>query len=175
MARVSVQAVPNAVHDADRAQQLGERALDLARELRDRAAEARVLWRLSLAYYWGDRVEQAVGCGERSLALARELDQREQIAQTLTDLGRFWYMRGGRIDQARAALHEASEIWRDLGNLPMLADSLGSAGASHCFFGEYERAIAVSGEALQISESINNTWGAVLQSMDSGTRLLGAG
>jgi tetratricopeptide (TPR) repeat protein len=159
MARVTVQAVPNAVHDASRAQQMGERALDLARELGDRAAEARVLWSLSLAYYWGYRVEQAIESGVRSLALARELDLREQIAQTLTDLGRFWYMHGGRIDQARAALHEASEIWRDLGNLPMLADSLGSAAASHCFFGEYERAIAVSGEALQISESINNSWG----------------
>jgi class 3 adenylate cyclase/predicted ATPase len=159
MARVTVQAVPNAVHDAGRAQQLGEQALDLARELGDRVAEARVLWGLSLAYYWGYRVEQAIECGVRSLALARELDLREQIAQTLTDLGRFWYMTGGRIDRARAALHEASEIWRDLGNLPMLADSLGSAAASQYFYGEYERAIALSGEALQISESINNSWG----------------
>jgi class 3 adenylate cyclase/tetratricopeptide (TPR) repeat protein len=159
MARVTVQAVPNAVHDSSRAQQLGERALDLARELGDRAAEARVLWGLSLAYYWGYRVEQAIECGVRSLALARELDLGEQIAQTLNDLGRFWYMSGGRSDQASAALHEASEIWRDLGNLPMLADSLGSAAASRYFFGEFERSIAVSGEALQISQSINNSWG----------------
>jgi tetratricopeptide (TPR) repeat protein len=159
LARVTVQAVPSAAHDADRAQQLGERALDLARELGDRAAEARVLWSLSLAYFWGSRVEQAFERGERSLALARELGLREQIAQTLTDLGRFWYMTRGPIDQARDALREASEMWRDLGNLPMLADCLGSAAGAHYFFGEYEQAIALSGEALQISESINNSWG----------------
>jgi predicted ATPase len=159
MARVTVQAVPNAVHDASRAQHLGEQALDLARELGNRATEARVLWGLSLAYFWGYHAEQAFEYGERSLALARELDLREQIAQTLTDLGRFRYITGGQIEQARAALREASEIWRHLGNLPMLADCLGSAGASQYFYGEYERAIALSGEALQISESINNSWG----------------
>jgi tetratricopeptide (TPR) repeat protein len=159
VARVTVQAVPNAVHDASRAQQLGEKALDLARDLGDRAAEARILWSLSLAYYWGHRVEQAFECGERSLALARELGLREQIAQTLTDLGRFWYISRGPIDKARAALHKASEMWRELGNLPMLADCLGSAAASHCFYGEYDRAIELSAEALQISRSINNSWG----------------
>jgi tetratricopeptide (TPR) repeat protein len=159
LARVTVQAVPSAVHDAGRAQQMGQRALELARELEDREAEARVLWALSLAYYWGFRVEQAFECGERSLALARELGLREQIAQTLTDLGRFWYMSGGRVDQARAALREASEMWRDFGNQPMLADSLGSVAAAHYFFGDYERATAFAEEALQISESINNTWG----------------
>jgi class 3 adenylate cyclase/tetratricopeptide (TPR) repeat protein len=159
MARVSVQAVPSAFHDATRAQQLGNQALDLARKLADRAAEARILWSLSLAYYWGDRPEKAFECGERSLALARELGLREQIAQTLTDLGRFRYMTHGLGEQAKAPLQEASEMWRDLGNLPMLADSLGSAAAAHYFSGEYEQAIAVSDEALRISQSINNTWG----------------
>jgi class 3 adenylate cyclase/tetratricopeptide (TPR) repeat protein len=159
MARVTVQAVPNAYHDADRAEQLGDRALGLARELGDRVAETRILWSMSVVYYFGYRLDQAIDCGERSLALARELDLCEQIAQTLNGLGSFCYLYSGRIDQAKAALREASDLWRDLGNLPMLADSLSSASVAHYYAGEYERAIALAREALQISESINNSWG----------------
>jgi tetratricopeptide (TPR) repeat protein len=159
MARVIVQAVPNAVQDPGRAQLLGEQALGLAHELGDRVAETRILWSLSLAHYFGYRLEQAIDCGERSLALARELDLREQTAQTLNDLGSFCYLYSGRFNQAKAALREASDLWRELGNLPMLADSLSSATVAHVYAAEYDRAIALAGEALQISESINNSWG----------------
>jgi DNA-binding SARP family transcriptional activator len=159
MARVTVRAVPTAVHDPFRAQTLGEEALALAGELDDPAAQAKILWNLAVAYYLGNRLARAIESGERSLALAREHDLREQTAQTLNDLGSFIYMYSGRFDQAKEALHEASALWRELGNSPMLADSLASSATVHVFAGEYDRAIVFSEEALDISESIGNQWG----------------
>jgi tetratricopeptide (TPR) repeat protein len=159
MARVTVQAVPTAVHDPLGAQALGEEALALAREMGDTAAQAKILWNLAVAYYLGNRLARAIESGERSLALAREHSLREQTAQTLNDLGSFIYMYSGRLDQAKEALHEASDLWRELGNLPMLADSLASSATVHVFTGEYDRAIAFSDEAFKISQSIGNRWG----------------
>jgi tetratricopeptide (TPR) repeat protein len=49
MARAAIQSVPTAVHAPERARVLGQRALILADELGDQAAEAKILWSLSLA------------------------------------------------------------------------------------------------------------------------------
>jgi DNA-binding SARP family transcriptional activator/predicted ATPase len=159
MARATIQAVPTAVHDPERARELGQRALGLADELGDRAAEAKILWSLSLANYYGNRLSEAIDCGERSLALARELGLAEQIAQTLNDLGGLIYLYSGHIDQAREGLQEATELWRALGNTPMLADSLSGSCIACVYAGDYERAIALSEEAYQTSLFIENLWG----------------
>jgi tetratricopeptide (TPR) repeat protein len=159
MARVTIYAVPTSVHNSAQALALGERALALARELSDQQAEAKILWSLSLANFFGSRAAQAIECGERSLALARELGLREQMAQTLNDLGSFCYLYSGSIDRAKSSLREASDLWRELGNLPMLADSLSSSCVTCVYGGEYDQAVALSEEALQISQSIDNLWG----------------
>jgi tetratricopeptide (TPR) repeat protein len=159
MPRVTILAVPTAIHDPLRAQALGEKALLLARELGDPAAQTKILWNLALAYYLGNRLPRAIECGERSLALAREQKLRKQMAQTLNDLGSFIYMYSGHLEQAKEALREASDLWRELGNLPMLADSLASSATVHVFAGEFNQAIAFSEQASQISDSIGNLWG----------------
>ncbi len=159
MARATIQSVPTAVHAPERARVLGQRALALADELGDQAAEAKILWSLSLANYFTNRLSQAIDCGERSLALAHELGLREQTAQTLNDLGSFIYLYSGRIGQAKAALQEASDLWRELENTPMLADSLSGSSIAHVYAGEYERAIALSEQAFQVSQTIENLWG----------------
>jgi DNA-binding SARP family transcriptional activator/predicted ATPase len=159
MARATIQSVPTAVHDAEKARILGERALGLACELGDQAAEARILWALSLANFFTNRLAEAIDCGERSLALARQLGLREQTAHTLNDLGGFIYLYSGHIDQAIEALQEASELWHDLRNTPMLTDSLSGLCIAHVYAGQYERAIALSELAFEISQSIENVWG----------------
>jgi DNA-binding SARP family transcriptional activator/predicted ATPase len=159
MAHAAIKAVPTSVISSIRAQTLGERALTLARQLGDSAAEAKILWTLSLAYFFDNRLAEAIEYGERSLALARQLDLRNQMAQTLNDLGSFCYMYSGHIEQANAALGEATALWRELDNLPMLADSLSSSAVAHVYAGEYDRALAASEEAFGISASIDNVWG----------------
>ena len=159
MARVTIRAVPTLTQDVDCARTLGERALVLARELGDQEAEAKILGSLSIANQWAGRWIEAIDCGERSLVLARKLDLREQMAQALNDLGSFSYLYTGHLDKAKASLSEASDLWRELDNLPMLADSLSSSAVAHMYAGEYDQALALSEEAFQISQSIGNLWG----------------
>ena len=159
VARLTVHAVPGVTHDPDAAQELGERALALSRELDDRATEARIMWGLAFTAFWGGRHRDAIERGERALALARELEVRQQTAQTLNDLGGLIYLFSGHIPEAIEALEEASELWQELGNKPMLADSLSGTSTAYVFAGEYDRAIALSDEAFRISQSIDNLWG----------------
>ena len=154
-----IQAAPTAVHDPVRAQTLGQRALILVRKLADQPAESKILWILSLACYFDNKLEQAIEFGEHSLALARKLNLRKQTAQTLNDLGSFCYMYSGHLAQAKEALLEASMLWRETGNLPMLADSLASAAVAYVYTGEFKQALAHSEEAYQIASSIDNVWG----------------
>ena len=159
IARATIHSVPTAVHDPQRAQALGSRALTLAGELSDRAAEARILWNLSLAHYFSNQLGQAIDAGERSLALARELDLHEQTAQTLNDLGSFIYLYSGRLDQAKVALEEAGKLWEMQGNKPMLADSLSGSSIAHTYAGDFAQAIALSEQAAKVSHEIGNVWG----------------
>ncbi len=157
--QVTLLATPTPVHDPIQGEVLAEQALTLARRLDDLVAEAKILWTLILVYGYTDRISETTASGERALALARKLNQREQMAFALNDLGYHCYKKLGRLDQAREVLDEASELWRELDNLPMLADSLSALCAITMRTGEYEQALAFSEEAYQISQSIDNLWG----------------
>ena len=129
--RATIYSTPTDKFDGAIGLELAEQALALARELGDRAAEARIMWNLLLLYGSRGELRQAIEYGEQSLALARELNAkpdaprevREQLAFTLNDLGRLF---GPAGDSARSLkmLGEASSLWRELGNLPMLTDRL---------------------------------------------------
>lgn len=83
---------------------------------------------------------------------------RETAASTLNDLiGVYWMNREG--DKAQAAQLESHDLWRELGNLPMLADNLARSTQIHLAAGDYAAMIAASDEAYVISQSIGNLWG----------------
>ncbi len=66
---------------------LAEEALTLARQLGDKATEAKVLWGMLLVATWGEGDhDKALAYGLRSLELARELDLKEQMGFTYQDL-----------------------------------------------------------------------------------------
>ena len=124
MAQATIYATLNPLFDPHKSQILSESAVTLARQLGDRAAEAKILWNLMLVNIWslGD-FHKAVEYGEESLAIARELDLREQIALTLSDLYHA-YNGVGQLALAQTTLVEARELWRELNNQVMLANNL---------------------------------------------------
>ena len=158
-AMVTLYATFTPVHDLARAELLAEEALVLARDLAAQAAEAKILWLLIFVYESTNRLAQAIESGERSLDLARRLNLREQMAYSLNDLGSHLYLVAGPLSRANAVLKEASVLWRELDNRPMLANSIAAASLVLTYAGEYEQALALSDQAFSISQSIDNLWG----------------
>jgi tetratricopeptide (TPR) repeat protein len=151
-------ATPNKMYDAERALALSHQALELAREIHDRPAQARVLWNLSLACFFAGQNDQALQYGQESIAIARELNLREQLAYSLNDIARPYIFKG-RNQDAFAAMTEAQALWREVNNLPMLADNLIGVGMSSVFTGDYISPRASIREGLQIVCDLGNVWG----------------
>jgi tetratricopeptide (TPR) repeat protein/transcriptional regulator with XRE-family HTH domain len=145
-------------YDPERGQTLLEEALDLARSVNDRQAEVNILSKLTTLHLYAGHTRQAIAYGEQALALAQELDLREVAAFTLNDLG-LSYFSVYDLQQAKVVLQQASVLWRDLGNRPMLADCLSHTCTVYLYAGHFEEAIAFSQEAYEISQSASNLWG----------------
>jgi class 3 adenylate cyclase/predicted ATPase len=145
-------------YDSELAEEMAGRALALARELGDEAAEARIQWILLNAYRLSNRTRQAQVAGELSLTLASKLNLREQMAFTSNDLPHVYYT-NGQAERAAEVVAEASRLWRELDNLPMLADSLATASMIDFFLADFDGCIALSKESFELSRSIENLWG----------------
>jgi predicted ATPase/class 3 adenylate cyclase len=156
-ANAILRATPTPVQDAVLARQLCEQALDLAWEINDQAAAAKIMWALLLVNVRGGRTEEAVLFGERALSLARDLNLKELLGLTLNDISQA-YMAVGQIRRGRETLEEAQKILEELNNQPMLADALATAALFDFFMGEYQRSIYNSEEALKIGRRIGNLW-----------------
>jgi len=170
-----LRATPTALFDPRRGREICDRALALARALKDGAAEAKTLWCLLLLNGFTGNARAAVEYGEQSLALARQLNLKMQSAYTLNDLANYGYFAVGQSEKSRAASAAAQALWRDLEILPMLADNLNSAGVLEYCWGDYARAQVLSDQALEISERIGSLWGQGLARSFRGLRLIEAG
>lgn len=158
-----------------RGRALSERALALARDLNDHRAEAKTLWNLMLLALFGDDdQQQALAFGERSLALARANNLKEEMAFTLHDIANV-YLDLGRKEEAWAAYEEAGNLWRELGNLPMLVDNLANSAWHPYQRGRLDLALARVYEGLRISRSISSLWGQAYSFMTLGPLHLAAG
>lgn len=158
--QATVHSIASPLFDPAKGQELSDRALELAREMNDRKAEAKVLWNLMLLYYFMNKSAESVRYGEESLEIARALNLREQLAFTLSDISRS-YVGVGRTERALVTQTEARGLWRELGNLPLLADNLSNSAGVHYNRGELDQAISLAEEALLISRQIGNIWGEV--------------
>jgi tetratricopeptide (TPR) repeat protein len=163
----TIYSTANENYNAAEAESLAEKALALAQELGDEASEAKIQWNLMNTYRLSERPPLALSAGERSLELARKNDLREQLAYTANDMAHV-YMSAGLPEKARSTVTEAIGLWRQLGNQQMLADSLSTATLLSSTKGEFEKAIALSEEAFQISLATKNLWGQSYSKMAVG-------
>ncbi|UCG24791.1 MAG: hypothetical protein JSW55_01990, partial [Chloroflexota bacterium] len=151
IAQCIIHARHNPVFNPQRARQEGQAALDLARELDDRPAEARALWGLMLVgIYGGGSSQQTSEFGGRSLALARELGQKEQMGYVLVNL--CWpYIAQKQLEAAFETNDEAEAIWRELGNQPMLLEVYEMRQWILTMTGDYHGLMAAARETLRLS------------------------
>ncbi|MFN2189402.1 MAG: ATP-binding protein [Candidatus Promineifilaceae bacterium] len=158
MAMATILTTQNAIQDLDRARILSEDALQLAAELHDKAAESKIYWNLLNTEAFGKAdYDLGIAYGEKSLKLARELELKEQVAYTLNSMNML-YWKNNMLRQAMQTLNEVSDLWRELDNQPMLADSYSMIAFAHMMMGKYPEAMDMLGEVQRISTAINNTW-----------------
>lgn len=139
-----------------KAKELGQAALALAQELGDRVSEANALWGLATAelYSAGD-IKQVMVYGQPALALARELDLKELMGRILTDL--CWpFIAQKQLDKARETLREAQAIWRELGNLPRLAEASRFMLRLYFMTGDHRQVLAEAPALVELGLSIGS-------------------
>lgn len=153
-------AIPTPMQDARKSGELAGKALELAQQLGDRAAEAKVYWVMEIMSTYSGHTPEAVPFGEKSVALSRELGLREQLAYALEDLT-FPLISAGRIKEAMDYTAEAMLLWQELGNLPMLVEGYTGRMYALILQGEFEQAMQIQQEAYEISERIGNHWSKV--------------
>jgi tetratricopeptide (TPR) repeat protein len=157
IALAAIYATPTPVRNLEQAEKLADQALALARAEGDCEAEAKALWTLILVYKFTDRYQQAVDVGQQSIAIARAHNLTEQLAFSLNDVA--WaYQALGHPTVTDRVLEEARELWRDLKNLPMLADNLASSASQQFLRGNFEMSEQLTDETIKLSRSINNDW-----------------
>jgi hypothetical protein len=144
------------VFDPLKAKALGRAALALAQELGDRAVEANALWGLAtVELYSGGDIKQVMVYGQPALALARELGLKELMGRILTDL--CWpFIAQKQLDKACETLREAQAIWRELSNLPRLAEASRFMLRLHFMTGEHRQVLAQASALRELGLSIGS-------------------
>jgi len=139
-----------------KSKELAQAGLVLARELGDKPAEARALWGLMVAelYSAGDS-QQVVAYGQEALALARELGLKELIGLIQNNL--CWPIGAQKhLEQSRQALNEAQAIWRELGNLPRLAEASRFMLIIHSMAGDHKSMLVDASKLAKLGASIGS-------------------
>lgn len=150
--------LPNPEHNPTLGNQLIQEALVLANELDDQAAKAKIYWmRMNSIAFGGGDAEEGIRYGLQGEAIAREHGLREQLAFILQDIF-FPYFTLGDYDMGFKSVLEARPIWEELGNLPLLSDTLSRLGRCYYFQGDYEAAIRTHDQALQVARDCGNRW-----------------
>lgn len=157
LALATVFIFPNTAQDVDRALVVNTQALELARAAHDEQAEAQALWNMQQQAYFSGHPFQAVAYSKQALALADRLGLVELRAYILNDASRS-LVSAETVTAALQALAEARMIWREVGNLPMLADNLSTTAETAHFAGKLEMAEDYAHQARELSEKIGNLW-----------------
>ncbi|MCI0556698.1 MAG: hypothetical protein L0287_37645, partial [Anaerolineae bacterium] len=158
MAKATIYSIFSRLHNPTLSEQMLIEALEISNEIGDRETQAKLNWNLMITYLFSKRLDKSLGHGKVALALAQESKDQEQLAFVLNDFCRLHTCRG-EFEKSHAFIREARELWRALDNQVMLADSLGSETEAYFNAGEYKLALECCGQALEISEKIDNLWG----------------
>jgi class 3 adenylate cyclase/tetratricopeptide (TPR) repeat protein len=157
--RTILYANPTSIYDVDKAEALAAEALGLASEMGDQAAETQIYMQITTLNSFKGNFEEALSSGDRAIAQARDLGDRLLLAHVLNDLSSHLYAVMGELERATAALLEARQLWRELGDKAMETDSLSTLAEVSIYTGDFDQALSFAKEARTISRSIHNLWG----------------
>jgi tetratricopeptide (TPR) repeat protein len=148
-------------------------ALDAARRVGDRAAEALILNGLGLGYSEREQTTEAIECLTRSLEIRREIGDRRGESRSLNNLG-ITYGRRGEFDEAIRYLTAALAIRRTNCSLYDQSMTLSNLGRAYAGAGRHREAIDCLREALEVRRGLGHPVGVAWALYNLGAGLLGA-
>jgi tetratricopeptide (TPR) repeat protein len=147
--------------DYPRAIELHEQALVIAREIRNRGAEATVLGNLGNCYFSLGNYPRAIELYEQALAIARDVSYSEGESTHLGNLASC-YAHLGQIEQAIELNQLALTIARDIGDPRGEAGHLGNLGYRYADLGQTQKAIEHYQQALTLHRDIGYRYGEAI-------------
>ena len=138
-----------------RAINLHQQSLEIAREISNRRGEANSLGNLGNSYQFLGQYQQAINFHQQSLELAREISDQRGEANSLGNLGNA-YDALGQYQQASDFHQQSLVIKREIGDCEGEAISLSNLGNAHRALGQYQRAINFHQQSLEIARKIGN-------------------
>lgn len=145
----------------------GQRALEIKRELKDKAGEAETLGTLIQILQPQAKFDEALRLFDRVLEISRQLDDYEKVAEALKNMG-VAYSRKGDYDRAIGLYEEALELSRSKENFSLQAACLSNIGNVHYFRGELEDAYGYYEQALAINSRLGDQAGTARQNLNMG-------
>jgi CHAT domain-containing protein/uncharacterized protein HemY len=135
-----------------------EQALDIYREIGDRAGEGRALNNLGEVYRNLGDYQQAIDLYEQGLAIAREIGDRAGEGRALGNLGSA-YLSLGDYQQAIDFYEQDLAIAREIGDRAGEGRTLGNLGIAYRNLGDYQQAIDFFEQRLAIAREIGDRAG----------------
>jgi tetratricopeptide (TPR) repeat protein len=149
-------------------------ALDLARELQDRASEAAAEARLSeIAARMGDRAA-AMAHAERALAVARAAACRREQALALSLLG-IHYSEVADYARARQCYEECRDVSHEIGHVVGVQSSLNQLGNLAMLQGNREEALGYYQQQVDVNEQVGDDLGRAALHTNIGMLLMEMG
>jgi tetratricopeptide (TPR) repeat protein/transcriptional regulator with XRE-family HTH domain len=130
-------------------------ALEAARRLGDRAAEARALAGLGNSHYYQGRLQQSADMCQQALALAREVGDRIAQANALVHLSMICEAQA-RVQQSFDFGWQAIALYPELGNRAGEATQLANQGHNYFFQGQWQEGIEYIQQALTLGREIDD-------------------
>ena len=128
-----------------------EKARELARRTSNRKQETDILMGLALAYSFYHKTEPALQAVDQALSIAREIDDRSCQASCLVTRAEAIASGNGEIVQAAANIEEAIRLSEAVANPLLRARVLVFTGRIVQWQGEFDRAIAVLREGIELA------------------------
>ncbi|HSE98304.1 MAG TPA: CHAT domain-containing protein [Blastocatellia bacterium] len=140
----------------EKALQVGERFLSLARQTNDRMQEARAFSLLGNVCYFLNRHPEALEYFRAALVAKREVGDRFGEGVALKDIG-ITCKELTRYDEGIEALHESLKVFRELGKNAEAGSALENIGGAYATVGAYNLAFEMYRQALEIAEKTDYT------------------